>query len=306
MKSNCAEEKDLGTCVALGNFDGIHLGHRAIIENCILSAKQAGLVSLVWSFRRHPEHIMKGSFSSGSILSLADKVATLKKIGIDQIVLEDFERVRDLSPEDFCEQILLGELYARKVFCGFNFRFGKNGGGDASFLRKYLAKKGVEVVIADPVCRGGETISSTRIRGLLTRGEMEEAALLLNRPYSIAFPVLHGKHLGTTIGFPTLNQAFPGEYVIPRKGVYAVRVSFDGLVYFGVCNVGSRPTVDRDEKIIAETHLFDFSGDLYGKTVRVEFFHFLRPEKQFSSLEELKKQIAQDRENALGYWKEKE
>ncbi len=306
MKSNCAEERDPGTCVALGNFDGIHLGHRVIIENCVRCAKEEGLVSLVWSFHRHPEHIMKGNFASGSILSLADKIATLKEIGIDQIVLEDFERVRNFSPEEFCEQILLDQLYARKVFCGFNFRFGKNGSGDAAFLKEYMKKKGVEVVVADPVCLEGDTVSSTRIRTLLTRGEMEMAAHLLDRPYFIAFPVLRGKHLGTKIGFPTLNQVFPGEYVIPRKGVYAVRVLFDGNIHFGVCNVGSRPTVDQDEKIIAETHLFDFSEDLYGKTVRVEFFHFLRPEKQFSSLEELKKQIAQDRENALRYWKEKE
>ncbi len=301
-----AETGKTGTCVALGNFDGIHLGHRKIVENCVKKAREEGLVSLVWSFRRHPEHILKGNFSSGNIISLRDKEVILKDLGIDHLFLEDFERVRDFSPEEFCQKILIRQLSARFVFCGFNFRFGKFGAGDADFLKAYLEPRGIRVIAQEPVCLDGDTVSSTRIRNLLADGEMCRVKSLLGRPYSIRFPVLHGKHLGARIGFPTLNQVFPEEYVTPKKGVYAVRVTFDGDEYFGVCNVGSRPTVDNDDRIIAETHLLDFSGDLYGKEVRVEFHRFLRAETKFSSLEELKIQIGKDREEARLFWKEQQ
>ncbi len=293
-----------GTCVALGNFDGIHLGHRKIVDNCVRKAREEGLVSLVWSFRRHPEHILKGNFSSGNIISSRDKEAILKEAGIDHLFLEDFERVRNFSPEQFCEKVLIRQLSARFVFCGFNFCFGKNGAGDAAFLKSFLEPRGICVIAEEPVCMDGFAVSSTRIRGLLAEGETEQVQRLLGRPYSIRFPVLHGKHLGSRIGFPTLNQVFPEEYVTPKKGVYAVRVTFDKKEYFGVCNVGSRPTVESDDRIIAETHLFDFSGDLYGKEVRVEFHRFLREEIKFSTLEELKIQIGKDREKALLFWKE--
>ena len=301
-----AGTEQTGTCIALGNFDGIHVGHRKIVENCVQKAREEGLISLVWSFRRHPEHILKGNFSSGNIISAKDKEAILKQVGIDHLILEDFERVRDFSPEEFCDRILIRQLSARYVFCGFNFRFGKNGGGDAAFLKVYLEKKGISVFIEDPVSLEGDTVSSTRIRVLLAKGDMEQVETLLGRPYSIRFPVLHGKHLGARIGFPTLNQVFPEEYVTPKKGVYAVRVTFDGKEFFGVCNVGSRPTVDSDDRIIAETHLLDFSGELYGKEVRVEFHRFLRAETKFSSLEELKEQIGKDRETARLFWKERQ
>ncbi len=302
--TSSAEKERFGTCVALGNFDGIHVGHQEIIKTCVAEAEKDGLVSVVWSFRRHPEHIMKGNFSSGNIISNRDKEKILKNMGVSHLMLEDFERVRDLSPEIFCEEILLRRLSAKKVFCGFNFRFGKGGAGDAAFLKEYLEARGVKVFTAEPVCYEGKTVSSTRIRTLLGEGDVKGAGALLGRPYSIRFPVLHGKRLGTRIGFPTLNQVFPEEYVTPKKGVYAVRVLFDDKEYFGVCNVGSRPTVDCDDRILAETHLLNFSGELYGKDVRVEFHKFLRAETRFSSLEELKTQIGKDREEAILFWKE--
>lgn len=294
-----------GTCVALGNFDGIHIGHSAIVSACVAKAREEGLVSVVWSFRRHPEHILKGTFASGNIISVRDKDKILKQMGVSHLILEDFEKVRDYSPEDFCQEILIRSLSARCVFCGFNFRFGKSGAGDVDFLKEYLEPRGIKVFVSQPVTMGDLPVSSTRIRAFLEEGKVEEAAKLLGRPYSIRFPVLHGKHLGATLGFPTMNQVFPTEYVTPKKGVYAVRVLFDEKEYFGVCNVGSRPTVDQDDHILAETHLLDFSGDLYGKEVRVEFHRFMRPEEKFSSLDALKKQIAKDREEARMFWEEK-
>ncbi|MBR7164949.1 MAG: bifunctional riboflavin kinase/FAD synthetase [Clostridia bacterium] len=293
-----------GTCVALGNFDGVHLGHRAILELCAKNAKTHKLPALAWSFRRHPEHFLGGTFSSGTITSLSQKETLMKERGIDRLLLEDFETVRDLSPATFCEKVLLERLSAKKVFCGFNFRFGKNGAGDADFLKKYLEERGTEVQVVSPVCLDGSPVSSTRIRNLLSQGDMEGVNALLGRPYSILFPVLHGKHLGTRMGFPTLNQAFPNEYALPLKGVYAVAMNEGGKRYHGVCNVGLRPTVDSDETILAETHLFDYSGDLYGKEVQIEFFTFLRGETRFASVEELTGQIALDKEKAQKWWKE--
>ena len=286
-----AEKNRSGACVALGNFDGVHIGHQKIVSSCVEKAEEEGISSLVWSFRRHPEHILKGSFSSGNIISNEDKKEIFARMGVKRLILEDFERVRDLSPAASCREIPIGELAARFVFCGFNFRFGKDGAGDASFLKQYLEERGVSVFTAPPVCYRGEVVSSTRIRALLGEGDVKEAMALLGRPYSIRFPVSHGKRLGSSIGFPTLNQVFPREYVTPKKGVYAVRVTFDGKKCVGVCNVGSRPTVDRDDRILAETHLLDFSEELYGKEVRVEFHSFLRPEIRFASLDELKTQI---------------
>ncbi len=298
-------EESAGACVALGNFDGIHLGHRKILLSCAEEAEKSGMKSIAWSFRRHPEHVMKKNFSSGNIISPEDKKDLAAALGIDLLVLEEFERVRDFSPEEFCDRVLIGQLRAKKVFCGFNFHFGKGGKGDAEFLKKYFLPLGVEVFAAPAVCFDGEPISSTRIRAMLLEGDVVGAGKLLGRPYSIRFPVLEGKHMGTGLGFPTINQEFPKEYVAPKKGVYAVRVLFDQAVFYGVCNVGSRPTVDSDDRILAETHLFDFSGDLYGKEVRVEFFEFLRPEQKFSGIEELKEQIAKDAAASRQFWKEK-
>lgn len=293
-----------GSAVALGNFDGVHIGHRAIIQDCVNLASKEGLSSVVWTFRTHPQQFFAHSDFSGNIISNEEKVALLEKLKVEYLCPEDFEAVRDLSPSEFCQKILLEQLGAKAVFCGFNFRFGKGGAGDADFLRETLEPLGVRVVVAPPVCKGGDVVSSTRIRNLLSQGEMEEVAELLGRPYSIRFPVEHGKHLGTQMGFPTINQSFPKEYVIPKKGVYVVGVQFDGKTRGGVCNVGCRPTVDREGEVTAETNLFDFSGDLYGKCVTVEFHRFLRAEIRFSSVEELRAEIEKDRDRARCIWKE--
>ncbi len=299
MNGTLPKAGERGTCVSLGNFDGIHIGHRRIIDSCVARAKETGRLSLVWSFRRHPEHIMKGNFSSGNIMSLPDKDEILRQMGVSLLVLEDFERVRGFSPQEFCDRILLGELCATAVFCGFNFRFGKNGEGSAAFLKEYLEPKGVEVHVTEPVCVDGEPVSSTRIRAALQNGDIALAEKLLGRPYAIRFPVLHGKKLATRLGFPTMNQVFPEEYVTLKNGVWAVRVFFDGQAFDGVCNVGCRPTVEKDGRIVAETHLFDFCGDLYGRLVTVRFDAFLRPEQKFSSVEELQIQIEKDRNRAM-------
>jgi len=293
------------TAVALGNFDGVHVGHRHILSSCVSWARENGLDSVAWTFRTHPQHVLAAE-SAGDVIDFDQKISLLDQIGLDGFVAEEFQRVRDLSPQEFCDRILLGELGARAVFCGFNFRFGKNGAGDTAFLQSYLGKRGVHVFVSQPICRGGQVVSSTRIRSLLREGKVDEVKDLLDRYYSVSFPVEHGKRLGRQLGFPTLNQSFPEGFVIPQRGVYAVEVSWEDKRYGGVCNVGVRPTVDQSSTVTAETHVFDFSGDLYGKKVSVSFVRFLRPEKTFSSLEELRRQMERDKEAALRCWKERQ
>lgn len=286
-------EKLRNTCLALGNFDGIHQGHKAIVDACLAEAKKEGLTDVVWTFARHPDQYFPGH-AGDSILSADDKARLLEDMGVSHLVEEDFPRVRDLSPTAFCREILLAELDARVVVCGFNFRFGKNGAGTPEDLRRELERAGRRVLVAPPVLWEGEPISSTRVRTALQEGRPQDAMAMLGRPYFIRFPVSHGNRLGRQMGFPTINQIYPASYVIPRRGVYAVEVVLDGVSYGGVCNVGRRPTVEENGADTAETHLFNFSGDLYGKEATVRFLSFLRPETKFDGLDALKAQIARD------------
>ena len=247
-----------------------------------------------------------GASWAGQLLSPEEKFRRLEALGLDRLFLAEFEEMRNFSPEEFCERVLLSALGAKAVFCGFNFRFGKNGAGDARFLSSYLKERGVEVFVANPVTMKGETVSSSRIRALLSQGEAEEASLLLGEPYSVSFPVEKGKQLGRRLGLPTINQAFPRGYALPRFGVYAVRAQVDGQALFGVCNVGMRPSVDDGDEVRAETHWMDYSGDLYGRRITVEFHRFLRAERRFDSLEALREQMERDRAAAQDYWKEQQ
>lgn len=284
-------------CLALGNFDGVHKGHIAIVDACLAQARQEGLLDVVWTFARHPDRFFPGH-AGDSILSPDDKAELLDEMGVSCLVEEDFLRVRDLSPAAFCREILIGELDARVVVCGFNFRFGKGGAGGPEDLKRELEAAGRRVLIVPPVLWQGEPVSSTRIRRALTEGKPQDAEAMLGRPYFIRFPVTQGNKLGRKMGFPTINQIYPADYVIPRRGVYAVEAVFDGMVYGGVCNVGRRPTVEENGADTAETHLFDFTGDLYGKIATVRFRAFLRPETKFSDISALKAQIARDADDA--------
>lgn len=294
-----------GSAVALGNFDGVHLGHQKIIAVCVSLAKKEGLASVVWSFAEHPGKFLGGGKSFGSILNLQEKTRLFMEMGVDLFMAENFAAVRDLSPREFCRKILVETCRARVVVCGFDFRFGKGAQGTGETLKEILEPQGVRVVVVEPVLQNGEKVSSTAIRAFLEAGDMESAARLLGRPYFVSLPVEHGKELGRKLGFPTINQNFPADFAPLKKGVYAVRVNFDGKEYRGVCNIGSRPSVDDGEKVNIETHILDFSGDLYGKTIRVNFDSFLRNEKKFATLEELKNQVRLDKEHAKQYFERK-
>ncbi|MPN26917.1 Riboflavin biosynthesis protein RibF [bioreactor metagenome] len=203
---------------------------------------------------------------------------------------------------DFIKNILIDKFHAAVVVCGFNYSFGKDGTGDAVFLESCLGRYGVKTIIIPPIICGDVLVSSTFIRYLIENGRMEEASEFLGRNFFITFPVVSGHKLGRTLGTPTINQNFPKDHILPRKGVYAVRVNVGEKELYGISNVGTRPTVCSEGNINCETHILDFNGDLVGKNIRVSFCKRLRDEIKFCSIDELKRQIKLDIASARDYF----
>ena len=273
---------------ALGSFDGLHLGHRQVIGNT-LSAP--GLRPAVITFQQNPSVSLQKK-PVPLLTTNEQKLALLEEMGVEVVYLLPFDRIRDMEPEDFVEA-LYRICRVRALSCGFNFRFGKNGRGDAGLLKELCREKGIELSVTPPVSVAGETVSSTRIRACLEQGDVQQAGQLLGRPFGYDFEVTHGRQLGRTWGTPTINQPFPAGYVLPRFGVYASLVEVEGQKYYGVTNIGVKPTVGSD-CALSETWIPEFSGDLYGKKVPVELLDFIRPERKFDSLEQLKNEILEN------------
>ena len=273
---------------ALGSFDGLHLGHRQVIGNT-LSAP--GLRPAVITFQQNPSVSLQKK-PVPLLTTNEQKLALLKEMGVEVVYLLPFDRIRDMEPEDFVEA-LYRVCRVRALSCGFNFRFGKNGRGDAGLLKELCREKGISLSVTPPVSVAGETVSSTRIRACLAQGDVQQAGQLLGRPFGYDFEVTHGRQLGRTWGTPTINQPFPAGYVLPRFGVYASLVEVEGQKYYGVTNIGVKPTVGSD-CALSETWIPEFSGDLYGKKVPVELLDFIRPERKFDSLDQLKNEILEN------------
>lgn len=295
------EKKSKGTAVALGYFDGIHLGHKAVLGKALREAKEKGLTPVVMLFDIHPRKLLTGSIPP-MLLSEERKRVLLKEMGFE-IFDFDFRKAMNYSPEEFVEKILLRELNAKAVVCGYDYRYGKGGKGSAETLRDELEPKNIGVYALSPVYLGDEAVSSTKIRQLISDGEIERANSMLGDYFTYGFTVERGDGIGHKMGFPTINQFFPEDFIIPKYGVYASRVNLDGKHYSAVTNVGIRPTVS-GESLRSETCIFDFEGDLYGKNVEVSLLNFLREEKKFASLEELKEAVNKDIEKAKEIYKE--
>lgn len=274
----------MANAIALGTFDGVHKGHRAVLD------LPEDFRKIAVTFSLPPKAVLTGK--SALITTKEDKCRILKSIGIDEILTLRFESVREMSPEEFLG--FLKEKYDPKyISCGFNYRFGKMGQGDTYLLKKFCADNGIELKIAEPVKVGDDIVSSTFIRNLLSNGDVGTASSLLSESFSFTATVIEGDKRGRTIGFPTINQRYPEELVKLRFGVYKTKIEIDNNVFYGITDIGIRPTYKSDY-VISETFIKDFSGDLYGKTLRIIPIKFLRDEKKFSSLEELKRQIEFD------------
>jgi riboflavin kinase/FMN adenylyltransferase len=286
-----------GGVVALGNFDGVHRGHQALIAEAGQRAKALGAPLIALTFEPHPRGFFVPDTGPFRLTLPPAKLRLLAQYGVQAVLAQRFDATfAALSADAFIEDVLLKGLGARHVVCGYDFTFGARRGGNVEFLRQAGTARGFGVTVLEPVMREGEIYSSTRIREALRAGWASEAAELLGHPWEIEGVVELGDQRGRTIGFPTANVAL-GEHLRPRFGVYAVRALVDGKWRDAVANLGKRPTFGKLQENF-EVNLFDFAGDLYGQTLRVALVDFIRPEMKFAGLDALKAQIAADGEAA--------
>lgn len=289
------------TAIALGKFDGIHLGHRKLIETAMEKAGEEGIKSAVFTFTNHPINLIEGRMVVKMILNIEEKERLLNELGLDYAFDIAFtEEIRHMSPERFIKELLVGRFKAKHVFCGAEHRFGARAAGDVDLLKKMGAELGFETHIIDRVDVDGRPVSSTYIRHLIENGLMEECEKYLGRYYSIGGKVVEGNKLGRTIGFPTANLVADDALVTPSNGVYVTYCICNGKRYPSVTNVGVKPTIGNYNKN-AETHIFDFDEDLYGRDIEVEFLKKTRDERKFGSVQELSEQINRDCMTAREY-----
>ena len=278
------------TIYALGFFDGVHIGHAALLDACRNLAAKAGANSGVVTFAVHPEALTAGK-APGLITGSADRERLLRdKFHMDTVVTLPFDdHMRAMPWQDFLE-MLERDHNAVGFVCGEDFRFGFRGQGDASILARYCLQRDLPFAMVPEQLLDGIRVSSTYIRRQIETGDMATAVRFLGHPYILTGEVVPGKQLGRKLGFPTANLRLPEHLAIPRFGVYACRVNLDGIYYPAVTNIGTRPTVS-GQGITVEPWILDYSGDLYGQEITLEFFHFLRPERSFESLEALRQEI---------------
>lgn len=289
--------------IALGFFDGLHLGHQALLERAARRAAERGLTPALFTFDRSPREYVTGV--PVPLLTTAEerRTAAAALCPGAEVIVAPFDREMMTMPwQDFVAW-LVRRWDARWLVAGHDFRFGHKNAGDASLLARRAAELGLGCDIIAPVALDGVTVSSTYIRALLERGDAETAARFLGRPFAIAGPVRRGKGLGSSrLDAPTVNLVPDRRQLVPAFGVYVTRVTVDGQSWPAVTNVGVRPTVDTDGGVTVESHLLDRQGDLYGARCRVAFLHMLRPERRFAGLEELRRQIARDAAAARAYF----
>ena len=281
-----------GSVVALGSFDGLHIGHMAVINNAKNLATMLDAVPCICTFSEHPLKVLAGK-EPPALFAGDVKDEAFRSTGIEVVKL-DFASIMHMSPEAFFEEILFKTLHVAGVCCGFNYTFGDKGKGTPEMLDRMCAEHGVVFEEAEATVLDGTPVSSTRIRNALAGGNVELANRMLGRPFKYRQQVVDGDKRGRTWGIPTINQPYPEELVVPRHGVYASRCVVDGRTYFGATNIGVRPTVRDNDILSSETYLLDYEGDLYGKYVDVCLLKFLRPEKKFESFEALEAQIRND------------
>ena len=282
--------------IALGFFDGVHLGHGALLRRAAEEAKKRGCESAVFTFDRPPKEVITG-IPCPLINSPEDRAALVKRLyGIDEMLMVPFDDEMRTTPWDrFVTDILVGRYGAVHLVAGHDHHFGHKNQGSPELLREKCAELGLGCDIIPAVTIGGVTVSSTHIRKLLEEGDVETARAFLGHPHVLTQTVGHGRQLGRTIGIPTANLVAPPHVLLPKRGVYAAKITLpDGRAFGGVTNVGVRPTVNNGQDVTVEPWILDFDGDLYGQAIRVEFFRRLRDERKFESLDALRSQIETD------------
>ena len=289
--------------VTVGTFDGIHLGHKKIISDLLEIKNQKNLRSVVVTFDPHPQLILRNKHKEIKLLSTTEeKICEFEKLGIDLLYILNFTKeFAEISAEDFYKKYLIEKIGLSDIVLGYDHNFGKNREGNFDSLKMFSEKFGFGVHKVDEFKINGDRVNSTTIRNLLLEGNVKKASFLLGDNYYFSGKVIYGDKRGRTIGFPTANIQPLSEYkLIPKNGVYFVKAEVKGNMRYGMMNIGNRPTIAENTEIFIEVNLFDFSGEIYGETMKIEFLDFLREEKKFSSLDELVNQIKKDKETCYG------
>lgn len=286
------------SAVALGFFDGVHKGHRSVIELAV-DQSHNGLLPVCLTFSESPKSVISGC-EIPVIMTPEDKLRALESIGVAKAVFADFRKLMNLSAEQFVRDVLIEKLNAEKLFCGFNYRFGKNAEGNTELLKKLCAKYNIKVVVLPPSEDDGAVVSSTLIKHLIAGGSVRRANRLLCGEFGFSAPVEHGRRLGRTLGTPTINQPLIKGLVVPRFGVYCSRVTLDGgEAYCGVTNIGIKPTVGGTVPL-CETWMPEYhGGEIYGQSADIRLLDFIRPERKFEGIDELKAEIVKNGAEAL-------
>lgn len=291
------------TAVAMGFFDGVHLGHRQVVQGAVDYARQQGLAPALFTFDLPVSSTMKGK----RLQTQEQKHQIMEEMGVEYFLEPPFGEIMGFTPEQFVEDMLAGLYHAKALFCGENFTFGKKAAGNVETLRQLCQPLGIQVVVVPMAYYEGQLVSSTRIRGALEAGEMEQATAMLGHPYQILFPVVHGQRLGRTLGMPTINQKYPPGFQIPRLGIYITRVQVDGRWWPSVTGLGSRPTVNDDPTAIScETFIPGYEGNLYNQEVPLEFYRYLESSHKFETVQQLRQAVMGWAETALEYHRQRE
>ncbi|MCD7775249.1 MAG: riboflavin biosynthesis protein RibF [Clostridiales bacterium] len=294
-----AEITDKKTAVALGAFDGLHIGHMSVINRAVVQ-RNSGLLPVILLFSEHPLSVLSGK-APPALFEGGIKKREIEKTGCVPYEVS-FKEIRNMTPEEFISEILVKKLNAGFVSCGFNFRFGKKCVGDSDILKSVCEKYSIKTEIAKEVDYNGEPVSSSRIRTALFQGDIRTANAMLGRHFGYDFTVEHGDERGHTLGFPTINQFFSEGFAVPKYGVYASAAEVDGVLYPSMTNIGVRPTVG-SEKAGSETCILGYSGMLYGRNIPVFLIEYLRPEIKFGSLRELSEQMSKDSKKSAEIFK---
>ena len=294
-----------GTAIALGYFDGLHKGHRNVIS-LAAAEKENGLTPVCFTFSKSPKSVLNGT-QSNALMTSEDKIKTLERLGIERTYQADFEKIMNMPAQDFAQKILIDTLKAEKLFCGFNYRYGKNGEGSAETLKSFCDSKGITLTVVPAQESEGEIVSSTLIRKLITDGNVKRANELMCSRFGFSSVIEHGKRLGRELGTPTINQPLCSELVVPKFGVYASIVTLEnGETYCGVTNIGIKPTVGGNTPL-CETWMPKYKGgEIYGQSADVRLLEFIRPERKFSGIDELKNAILDNSKTALNIYEQTE
>lgn len=289
------KENRFNTAVALGNFDGIHRGHKDLIKSMVLNAKVMDLKPSLLLFKSHTKAILDKD-SPKCITTIDQKIGIAKDLGVELIYFIDFdEKLMKLSPDEFVKSILLDKMNSKLIVVGYDYRFGYKALGDTDYLKELSHTENFKLKVLDPIKSHGIVVSSSNIRDLIREGKMEDVEANLERPYSIVGKVIKGANRGSKLGFPTANIELIDNYVIPKTGVYKTYTKVDGKMYKSATNIGYNPTFNKDNKILKfETYIIDFNENLYGKIIEIYFKKHIRDDIKFDNVNDLIVQMKSD------------